>query len=92
MVFDYDYFFENKGICPTCGHYMTVHDGCVNWNCKDCDDKRFADESFNLKIQSIINNFGVNDLISKVTKNDWRKRNLDKREKKAYIKINDKGV
>lgn len=36
----YDYYFENEGRCPACKRRLSMHNGCVNWDCEDNKKRR----------------------------------------------------
>jgi predicted amidophosphoribosyltransferase len=73
------YFFENKGICPTCKESLVINEvGCINWNCKECKKKRKINPDFDVKVALHKANFGVEMLISDTYHETLSQVNLDK--------------
>jgi hypothetical protein len=51
----YDYFFDNRGKCPTCGSHLVMHEGCINYNkghrCGDAMRRTYKDKDFAVRRQ-----------------------------------------
>ena len=85
----YDFFFENHGLCPHCKQIMTMHVGCTNMECILCQGTMEADRVMKIRITAY-NNRRLREQANRLKAMEYgRKRNLDKRQEKQYIKIDD---
>lgn len=94
----YDYFFEHRGICPRCGKGLTMHMGCVNYQCKENIKRRYPDFSHLRTLEeykAIINNLRTNTFYLRMVRFNLQEkmRNainnviMDIYEEKSYYKF-----
>jgi len=87
---EYDYYFENKGLCPECNHLLTMHVGCINVFCPLCQKMMGESELMSKRV------WGFRRKMLKITEEykefkkkygEKRKENLDKCQEKKYVKV-----
>ena len=87
---DYHQFFDNHGRCPDCKAPMVLHIGCINPDCMKFIEKLASKKVSNLQTFNYLRYLLTAKI--KTMKSHLRKRNernLDKTQKKVYIKDND---
>lgn len=91
MVFNdwYEFFFENKGVCPYCKEILTMHIGCTNVDCQLCKGIMESDRVMKIRISAYDARRKREVELNLKRLENARKRNLDKSPKKRYIKIDD---
>lgn len=99
----YDFFYEHKGKCPSCGFFLIPHFGCIitRFTKRVCI-KHGIKQKFcpvgQLSHKKLLVLFNINTLRNlfkfyrkryEEKYDKWIKRNLDIQRKKSYFKIDD---
>jgi len=84
----YDHYFENGGLCPKCNHLLTLHWGCTNLLCEDCQE-HIIEEPFFYKRMKIFEEkrFKEIDAYSQLKRRIYERKNIDKCQGKKYADV-----
>ena len=84
----YSHYFNNGGICPICKHILTLHYGCTNIECKDCEEHMKKDKIFCTRMGGYSRKMKrekmrYHYLLMRINE----RKKLDKRQEKKYAEI-----
>lgn len=86
----YKFFFDNHGKCPECGGHLVVSVGCVNLECRICQNRLWIPVPGRAMAERTLMRFVKKLYRVKIADRKFNeRRNLDNRGKKQYFEVDD---